>query len=102
MTRYVMAVILSINFIVAGCGKKDSAPTQIENPPDQIEKSSKRGIAYDLTDPADLDTLKGGVCWWYNWYFQTNAAADYYTRYQLEFVPILCPCYGAGIPARPI
>jgi hypothetical protein len=89
INRYVMVVILSINFIVAGCGKKDSAPTQVENPPDQIEKSFKRGIVYDLTDPADLDTLKAGVSWWYNWYFETSAAADYYTRYQMEFMPML-------------
>ena len=88
INRYVVVVVLFLHFIVTGCNKKDSAPTQ-SNPPEQIEKSSKRGIAYDLTNPADLDTLKGGVSWWYNWYFQTDAAADYYTRYQMEFIPML-------------
>jgi hypothetical protein len=88
INRYLVVVILFLHLIVAGCNKKDSAPTQ-SNPPEQIEKSSKRGIAYDLTNPADLDTLKGGVSWWYNWYFQTGAAEDYYAKYQMEFVPML-------------
>jgi hypothetical protein len=81
-------IILSI-ILGTGCAKTDSAPTQIQNPPTRIEKSPKRGIAYDLTDPADLDTLKAGVSWWYNWYFQTGAGTGYYARYQMEFIPML-------------
>jgi len=54
-----------------------------------IKKSPKRGLAYDLTEPADFDTLKSGVSWWYNWSFKTDAPADYYADYQMEFVPML-------------
>jgi len=69
--------------------QKDSAPTQ---PPDQtvpIKKSPKRGLAYNLKEPADFDTLKSGVSWWYNWSLRTDAPADYYSNYQMEFVPML-------------
>ncbi|MCF5602024.1 hypothetical protein GIV58_23260, partial [Pseudomonas syringae] len=31
------------------------------------DKSAKRGIAYDITSPADLSALSSGVSWWYNW-----------------------------------
>jgi hypothetical protein len=71
-----------------GC-EKDSAPTKPQEQTPQIEKSPKRGLAYNLTEPADFDTLKSGVSWWYNWSFQTNAPADYYSNYQMEFVPML-------------
>jgi hypothetical protein len=32
-----------------------------------LNKSVKRGIAYDLASPADLVALSPGVSWWYNW-----------------------------------
>ena len=44
--------------LLFSCTKEDSKPTK---PFAAIEKSSKRGIAYNLTDPADLDALKDGV-----------------------------------------
>ena len=81
------SVILSILFLPS-C-KNDSNPTQTPNNQGGIEKSSKRGLAYNLTDAADLDTLKSGVSWWYNWYFDTNAPVDYYDDYQMEFIPML-------------
>ncbi|EPM59580.1 hypothetical protein A264_13713, partial [Pseudomonas syringae pv. actinidiae ICMP 19071] len=31
------------------------------------DKSAKRGIAYDIAQPADLSALSAGVSWWYNW-----------------------------------
>jgi hypothetical protein len=76
--------------------KNDSAPTQPQKNTTHIEKSFKRGLAYDLKEPADLDTLKNGVSWWYNWYFKTNAPADYYSTYQMEFVPMLWGNNNAG------
>ena len=85
--KYIFYVLL-VGLIVA-CGKEDSAPTQIPDPPTQIEKSPKRGLAYNLLDAADLDTLKSGVSWWYNWYFNTSAPTDYYAKYQMEFIPML-------------
>ncbi len=89
LIRSIFIYISFMIFMINGCGKKDSAPTQIQNPPTQIDKSPKRGIAYDLTNPADLDALKEGVSWWYNWYFKTSAEADYHTNYQMDFIPML-------------
>ena len=81
--------LFSLIIFMLACSKKDSSPTQTEDPPEQIEKSSKRGLAYNLTDSADLDTLKSGVSWWYNWYFKTDAPDNYYDDYQMEFIPML-------------
>jgi hypothetical protein len=87
--RFILVTTL-IFIIMAGC-KEDSAPTQVKEPepPTQIEKSPKRGLAYNLTDAADFDALKSGVSWWYNWYYETTAPADYYAGYQMEFIPML-------------
>ena len=54
-------------------------------------KSAKRGIAYDLADPADLTALSPGVSWWYNWASAPNTAvpADYSTRYGMDYFPML-------------
>jgi len=54
-----------------------------------MAKSSKRGLSFDLKDAADLDTLKSGVSWWYNWYYSTDAPAGYYEDYHMEFIPML-------------
>ena len=85
--RHTILLIPMLILITSGCGKKES-PTQ-SDPPAQIEKSAKRGLAYDLTQPADLEALKSGVSWWYNWYFKTTAASDYNDTYQIEFIPML-------------
>ncbi|MFZ1518903.1 MAG: hypothetical protein WAU11_09020 [Ignavibacteriaceae bacterium] len=47
-------------FFVIGCNKNES-PTENQNPFSEFKKSSKRGLAYNLTNSADLDTLNGGV-----------------------------------------
>jgi hypothetical protein len=82
-------IIFTIIFLLSvSCNKEDSS-TQ---PPDlipQITKSPKRGLAYDLINSADLDTLKSGVSWWYNWYHSTTAPANYYPTYEIEFIPML-------------
>jgi len=52
-------------------------------------KSPKRGLAYNLTNPADFEAIGSGVSWWYNWYFQTDAPADAMTDHSVEFVPML-------------
>ncbi|TFH01255.1 MAG: hypothetical protein E4H13_05405 [Calditrichales bacterium] len=85
-----------IILLITGCNKTDSSPTEAEDPPVQIEKSLKRGLAYNLTDPADLDTLKSGVSWWYNWYFKTSAPVNYYASYEMEFIPMLWGGNSAG------
>jgi len=77
-----------LTILMIGCSEK-SSPTENDNTPDKIEKSFKRGLAYNLTNAVDLDTLKGGVSWWYNWYFNTTAPAEYFADYQMEFLPML-------------
>ena len=56
-----------------------------------MAKSAKRGVAYDLMDPADFLALSPGVSWWYNWGTQPNAAAptDFLTAYQADFYPMI-------------
>ncbi len=73
--------------LLVGC-KEKSSPTGT-NDPSRIKKSPKRGLAYDLKDAADLEALKSGVSWWYNWYFKTGAPEGYYSSYQMEFIPML-------------
>jgi Glycosyl hydrolase catalytic core len=75
-------------FILFGC-KDDSTPTQSDDSSTIIKKSKKRGLAYNLTDEADLEALKSGVSWWYNWHYKTDAATDYYDNFQMEFIPML-------------
>ncbi len=83
-----LILLIFFSFYAIGCSK-ESTPTSDENPPIKIEKSPKRGLAYDLTNSADLDTLKSGVAWWYNWGTNTKAPSDYYSKYQMEFIPML-------------
>ncbi len=73
--------------LFSGCEEKATAPDQSET--SSIEKSAKRGLAYNLTNPADFDTLKTGISWWYNWHHDTDAPDNYYTEYQMEFIPML-------------
>jgi len=81
--------ILIFFLIIAfwGCSKKEQSPTETQS--DEITKSPKRGLAYNLTNAADLDTLKSGVSWWYNWSISTNTPSDYYSKYNMEFIPML-------------
>jgi len=87
--KLLKSIIILVLFpiLVLSCGKDDATT----NPPvdSKIEKSSKRGLAYNLKDAADLDTLKSGVSWWYNWYYTTTAPANYFDDYQMEFIPML-------------
>lgn len=87
LSRQSWLFIVIILFVMIGCSG-NSAPTEGQDPP-QIEKSPKRGLAYNLTAPEDLEALKNGVSWWYNWYFETGAPAGYHDAYQMEFLPML-------------
>ena len=60
-------------------------------PPPPAPKSAKRGIAYDLATPEDLQALSPGVSWWYDWGQKPNAGvpADYAARYGMDFIPML-------------
>jgi len=66
-----------------------SAPPDDQDTTITLPKSAKRGLSYDLIHAADLDTLKSGVSWWYNWYFNTEAPESYYDDYSIEFIPML-------------
>jgi hypothetical protein len=59
--------------------------------PTPATKSAKRGIAYDLSNPADLQALSPGVSWWYNWGSQPNGGVptNYRTQYQMDFYPMI-------------
>jgi len=83
MARLLVALLL---LPLAACG---SDPGPLDPDPDPIEKSGKRGLAYNLTQPADFEALKDGVSWWYNWSFRTTAPSGYEDDYQMEFIPML-------------
>ena len=81
---------MSLIFIFTRCENDLVPPTRPDIIiPDTIAKSFKRGLSYNLKDAEDLDTLKGGVSWWYNWYFNTEAPEGYYDDYQMEYIPML-------------
>ncbi len=87
--RYRFLLYSFLILVIANGCVKDPDPSKLPDRPTQIEKSPKRGLAYNLTEPADLNALKSGVSWWYNWYYKTNALAGYYANYQMEFIPML-------------
>ncbi|HRI46004.1 MAG TPA: glycosyl hydrolase [Ignavibacteriaceae bacterium] len=89
--------VIIIVMIFAGC--KEKLNPVDENSDAKITKSPKRGLAYNLTNSADFDTLKNGVSWWYNWYMSTSTPANYYSEYKMEFVPML---WGGGTNANDI
>jgi hypothetical protein len=83
--------------LINSCEKTptDSPPPVITDTTVTIAKSPKRGISFDLKYAPDLDTLKSGVSWWYNWYFSTEAPRGYYDDYQMEYIPML---WGGNTP----
>jgi len=91
--KYAMRIIsgaILLLFLMMSCERDSVAPPIDQTPSDPtITKSSKRGISYNLTDALDLDTLKSGVSWWYNWYFETSAPEGYYADFEMEFIPML-------------
>ena len=75
--------LLIVILFVISCSNSNS-PESIS-----FNKSLKRGLAYNLTEPADLEALKNGVSWWYNWYYSTSVKEDYFEKYEMEFIPML-------------
>ncbi|NQV13817.1 hypothetical protein HQ531_00055 [bacterium] len=82
------ALLSLLPFLILACSD-NPAPVEIQEPTPGIEKSFKRGISYNLTHPDDLEALKNGVSWWYNWYYSTSAPSGYYDDYEMEFIPML-------------
>jgi hypothetical protein len=91
--KRVCFLILTAIASLAGCGGSGTTSTSSTGPTQNPTptKSAKRGVAYDLTSPADLAVLSPGVSWWYNWSPQPNAAipSGYLTRYSMDFYPML-------------
>lgn len=80
---------LLLVLLVLGCDNASPAVEEAPLPGEPIAKSAKRGIAYNLQDAADLDALKTGVSWWYNWHHATTTPSAWTTTYQMEFLPML-------------
>jgi hypothetical protein len=82
MKRYPLLIVAA----VMACSGATSTSTS-----STLNKSAKRGIAYDLAAPADLAALSPGVSWWYNWspYPNTAVPANYATQYEMQFEPML-------------
>ncbi len=76
-----------IILILIGCNTDNGSVPEVNQ--GNLDKSPKRGLAFNLLAPADFDMLRGGVSWRYNWYFETDAPQDYYADYQMEFIPML-------------
>jgi hypothetical protein len=68
-----------------------SEPADMKRLHPSILKSAKRGVAYDLADPADFQALSAGVSWWYNWSPRPSPAAPAVTsiRYRMDFYPMI-------------
>ena len=84
-----VSLLLFIGLAYWGCENNSPVTNQTDEPADIIEKSSKRGLAFNLTHPDDISSLKGSVSWWYNWHWNTAAPENYYPDYQMEFIPML-------------
>ncbi|MDM0049854.1 glycosyl hydrolase [Variovorax sp. J22R115] len=79
-------------------GREDSNPGAGAPVPDPMPggpvpaaKSTKRGVAYDVADAADLAALSPGVSWWYGWGLRPSSKvpADFRSRYGMDFHPML-------------
>jgi hypothetical protein len=79
--------LLAVAITATSCDSSDPDPVDNEIP--VILKSAKRGLAFNLTNPADFNALKEGVSWWYNWHWKTDAPSNYLDNYQMEFIPML-------------
>ena len=82
--------ILFLGLFTLGCDSAGSSDDSGgDGPVEPIEKSPKRGIAYNMQNASDFEALKLGVSWWYNWYFNTSTPASYVDSYQMEYLPML-------------
>ena len=84
-----LRIVALIVLLLAACQQDPNDPGQPDDQPDLIPKSFKRGLSYDLRDSLDLEALRPGVSWWYNWSTVSWAPGGYYTDHQMEFIPML-------------
>ncbi len=87
------ACLLASLLTLAGCTTGGLSPLTQPNANAKAAtiKSAKRGVAYDLANPADLAALSPGVSWWYNWGATPNpeVPANYLTQYGMDYYPML-------------
>lgn len=86
---FLFVFLIAIGLIGCDSGDPASDDGTPTGPVETIEKSPKRGIAYNMENAADFEALKSGVSWWYNWYFETSTPSSYVQTYQMEFLPML-------------
>lgn len=89
MSRLRNTTFLLIIFLFIVSCKKESVPIEPESKP--LNKSIKRGIAFDISSVKDFEEISKGVSWWYNWSPNPNSKApsNYKTNYQMDFIPML-------------
>jgi hypothetical protein len=53
-------------------------------------KSEKRGIGYGYHSVADMNNVKSGISWWYNWYFRPDSTLQgIFPDKEVAFVPMI-------------
>jgi len=85
-------VAAAFPLIIFGCkGKTNPASSDTTTPAPVFNKSSKRGIAFNMVSPNDFAALSKGVSWWYNWStaFDPKTPSNYLRDYGMDFVPML-------------
>lgn len=89
MSRLRNTTFLLIIFLFIVSCKKESVPIEPESKP--LNKSIKRGIAFDISSVKDFEEISKGVSWWYNWSPNPNSKApsNYKTNYKMDFIPML-------------
>jgi hypothetical protein len=80
-------LLLLASAAALGCSTAQTTSSSVTAP----TKSAKRGIAYSVATPADLQVLSPGVSWWYDWTTTPNSGVpgNYVTTYGLDYYPML-------------
>ena len=53
-------------------------------------KSSKRGVAFGYHTVADMNAIKPGISWWYNWSLTPDSGvAGTYPNSEVAFMPMI-------------
>lgn len=89
-SSFILSLIVLITLLfITGCEEENSDPVGSQEGKWEGQKSAKRGLAYNMTYSSDFDSVNTGVSWWYNWGLSTNAPQNYYSDYNMEFIPML-------------
>jgi len=83
------ASLLAILSATSACDSADPSSESSEPPVEPIEKSIKRGLAYDVREVADMEAVRSGVSWWYNWSHATSLPSSAAVANQTVYLPML-------------